>query len=101
MAIDVSVTNIEPFNETIENAFLDITFTNTSSFTYAAGNIYYYALLTDSSDPELTQEVTFKVTHATGGTVDEDTSETFTIENTNNLVAPIAGTDGRILYNAV
>ena len=67
-------------------------------FTYAAEYLYYAR---NRFDPELTQEVTFKVTHATGGTVDEDTSETFTIENTNNLVAPIAGTDGRILYNAV
>lgn len=99
MAINVTVTDAQPFNETTENSFLDITFTNTNAFTYAAGNVYYYALLTDSSDPALTQEVTFKVTHATGGTVDAETPETFTIENTQDLVPIITGSDGRILYS--
>lgn len=100
MAIDVSVTSAEALNESVENALLDITFTNSNPFTYAAGNIYYYALLSDSSSPALTQEVTFVVPKASGGTVAEDTEETFTIENTLNLVPPIDGTNGRILYKA-
>ena len=100
MAINVSVTNAQSFDEITENSFLDITFTNTNSFTYAAGNVYYYALLTDSSDPALTQEVTFVINHATGGTIAADTPQSFTIENTQNLVPVIAGSDGRILYSA-
>ncbi len=100
MAINVTVTTAEAFDTITQNGFLDITFTNTNEFTYAASNVYYYALLTDSSVPALTQEVTFKVNYTQGGTIDADTSKTFTIENTLNLVPVITGDDGRILYKA-
>ncbi|HZK43988.1 MAG TPA: hypothetical protein VFC73_06830 [Syntrophomonadaceae bacterium] len=100
MEVNVSVTAAEPFDEITQNSFLDITFTNTDSFTYVAGNVYYYALLTDSSDPDaLTQEVTFKIDYAEGGTVEANTSQSFTIENTQNLVPDVSGGNGRILYN--
>jgi len=101
VAINVTVAEAEPFNTLSENSFLDITFTNTAEFTYAAGNIYYSALLTDSSEPANMQEVTFKVTEAEGGTIASGTPKTFTIENTENLVPTITGSNGRILYNAV
>ena len=101
MEVNVSVTEAKALDNLSPNSFLDITFTNEQSFTYAAGNVYYYALLTDSSDPEQTQEVTFIVNHTEGGTIAAETSKTFTIENTQNLVPTISASNGRILYNAV
>ncbi len=100
MEVNVSVSTAQSFDGITQNSFLDVTFTNTNSFTYVAGNVYYYALLTDSSDPALTQEVTFKIDYAEGGTIDANTSQSFTIENTQNLVPDISGGNGRILYNA-
>jgi hypothetical protein len=100
MAINVTVTNAEPLNLSMPNAFLDITFTNTNAFDYAGNsNIYYSALLTDSTPgTALTREVTFVVSQTTGGTIAANTSQTFTFENTTNLVPTITGSDGRIIY---
>ena len=101
MEVNVTVNTPTPFDTLdSEDSILDITFTNIAGFTYAAGNIYYIAELTDSSDPPITQEVVFKVTEAVGGTVNPNTSKLFTIENTQNLVPNITAT-GRILYHAV
>ena len=100
MAINVSVTTAQAFDQSTDNDFLDIVFTNTNAFTYVAGNVYYYALLTDASDPALTQKVTFTINHVSGGTVAANTPQSFTIENTQHLVPTIVGSDGRILYNA-
>lgn len=101
MEANVTVAAAQAFDSLTENSFIDIIFTNTAGFTYAAGNIYYSALLTDSSEPAITQEVVFKETAAEGGTVAPGTSKTFTIENTNNLVPTVTGSEGRILYHSV
>lgn len=100
MEVDVTVTTAEQFNELVENGFIDITFTNTDAFTYAPGNVYYYALLTDSSVPAIEQEVTFVINHAVGGTVLANTPQNFVIENTENLIPDVTGSNGRILYHA-
>ncbi len=102
MAINVTVTNAEALDNSTPNAVLDISFTNTNAFSYAANsNIYYYALLTDStSGTPLTREVTFSVSEVTQGTVAANTTKTFTFENTTNLVPTITGTSGRICYVA-
>ncbi len=100
MQVNVSVTAAQQFDQISENSFLDITFTNVAAFTYGAGNVFYYVLLTDSSEPALTQEVAFKLNYAQGGTIAADTSQTFTIENIENLVPNVIGSNGRILYNA-
>ncbi|ABX42313.1 hypothetical protein [Lachnoclostridium phytofermentans] len=102
MAINVSVTNAEPFDKSVNDAFYDITFKNTNSFDYAgSSNIYYVALLTDSTPgTALTQEVTFLIFEATQGTIAADTEQNFTFENTEKLIAPVTASNGRILYVA-
>lgn len=102
MAIAVTVATNETLSTVEENSFLDITFTNTEAFSYAANsNVYYYALLTDStSGTPLTQEVTFVINYTAAGDVPADTEQTFSFENTLNLVPTITGSDGRILYTA-
>ncbi|KXL52192.1 hypothetical protein CLNEO_23570 [Anaerotignum neopropionicum] len=102
MAIAVTVTTNETLSEVQDNAVLDITFTNLEAFTYAAeSTVYYLALLTDSTPvTPLTREVTFSVYHETGGTVDADETQSFTFENTTNLIPEITGSDGRICYMA-
>lgn len=102
MAILVNVTAAEALDLSTDNVLLDITFTNTESFTYKAdSNIYYYAKLTDSTATPKTREVTFTVHEDTGGTIEALASKTFTIDNTTNLVPTIAASDGRICYYAV
>ncbi|GKX27659.1 hypothetical protein SH1V18_01390 [Vallitalea longa] len=100
MAIEVTVANAETLDASTQGAFLDITFTNTNAFDYAANsNVYYYALLTDSTaGTPLTREVTFIINQVAQGTVAADTEEIFTFENTTDLVEPITGSDGRICY---
>lgn len=102
MAINVTVANAESLSADTPHAFLDITFTNTNSFDYAANsNIYYYALLTDSTPGSpLTREVTFTLAQTAGGTIAANTPQTFTFENTTNLLPVITGSDGRICYVA-
>ncbi|WP_304341227.1 hypothetical protein [Metaclostridioides mangenotii] len=102
MAINVTVTSAEPLDLSNPNAFLDITFTNTNAFDYAENsNIYYSALLTDSTPgTALTREVTFVVSQTAEGTIAANTTKTFTFENTTNLVPTITGSDGRIIYVA-
>ncbi|WP_143323067.1 hypothetical protein [Clostridium sp. HBUAS56010] len=102
MAINVSVTNAEAFNSSVEDAFFDISFTNDTAFNYAADtSIYYYALLTDSTEGTAkTQEVTFVVPKTELGTIDASTVQSFAFENTESLVAPVTATGGRILYVA-
>lgn len=102
MAIAVTVTTNETLSEVLEDAVLDITFTNEEAFTYAANStVYYLALLTDSTPvTPITRQVTFSVFHATGGTVAADQTQSFTFENTTNLVGTITGSDGRICYMA-
>lgn len=102
MAINVTVTNAEAFDKSVNDAFYDITFTNTNSFNYAgSSNIYYAALLTDSTPgTALTQEVTFSIYEATQGTIAANTNQTFTFENTENLISPVTASNGRILYVA-
>lgn len=102
MAINVNVTNAEAFDKSVNDAFYDITFTNTNSFSYAGtSNIYYAALLTDSTPgTALTQEVTFSIYEATQGTMAADTNQTFTFENTEKLISPVTASNGRILYIA-
>ena len=100
MAIPVTVATNEALSTSEEAAFLDVTFTNSEAFSYAANsNVYYSALLTDStSGTPLTQEVTFVINHTTAGNVAADTEQTFSFENLMNLVPEITGSDGRILY---
>ncbi len=100
MQVAVTVTTPQAFDDLAPDSFLQITFTNTTEFTYVAGNVLYYALLTDSSDPEVTQEVTFKINHTEGGVVAEETPQTFTIENTQDLVPTVTGSNGKIFYHA-
>jgi len=102
MAINVTVTSAEPLDLSNPNAYLDITFTNTNAFDYAENsNIYYSALLTDSTPgTALTREVTFVVSQTAEGTIAANTTKTFTFENTTNLVPTITGSDGRIIYVA-
>lgn len=102
MAINVTVTNAENFDTDILDAYYDVNFTNTNAFSYAANsNIYYSALLTDSTPvTPLTQEVTFKIAETTEGTMAADTSQPFTFENIENLVSPVTASNGRILYTA-
>ena len=96
MAIQVTVTTAEQLSELTPDAFLDITFTNTNDFDYAANsNIYFYAELTD--DNSATQNVTFTLPVTSAGTMAANTDTSFSFENTQSLVAPITGT-GRILY---
>ncbi len=97
MAIEVTVTTAEQLDELTPDAFLDITFTNTNAFDYAANsNVYFYAELTD--DNALTQNVTFTLPVTSAGTMAANTDTSFSFENTTNLVAPITGSNGRILY---
>lgn len=100
MAINVTVTNAEALSADTPNAFLDVTFTNTNPFDYAANsNIYYYALLTDSTPgTPLTREITFTFPKTASGTVAANTPQTFTFENSTNLLPLITGSDGRICY---
>ncbi len=102
MAIGVTVTTAENFDTSEDNVFFDITFTNTNAFSYAANsNIYYYAYLTDSTPTTpKTREVTFSVSKTTAGTIDANSTQTFTFENTTTLVPDITATDGRIFYVA-
>lgn len=102
MAIAVTVTTNETLSEVQDNAVLDITFTNSVAFTYAAqSTVYYLALLTDSTPgTPLTREVTFSVYHETAGTVDADQTQSFTFENSTSLVPTITGSNGRICYTA-
>ncbi|WP_304508065.1 hypothetical protein [Anaerotignum sp.] len=102
MAIAVTVTTNETLSEVQDNAVLDVTFTNSEAFTYAAeSTVYYLALLTDSTPvTPLTREVTFSVYHATSGTIAADQTQTFTFENSTSLVPTITGSDGRICYMA-
>lgn len=102
MAINVTITSAEPLSADTPNAFIDITFTNTNAFDYAANsNIHYYALLTDSTPGSpLTRAITFTLSHTTAGTVAANTPQTFTFENTTNLLPSITGSDGRICYVA-
>lgn len=99
MAINVTVTTAEVLSANSPDSFLDITFTNTNAFDYAANsNIYFYALLTDSQSATTT--VTFILPQTTAGTMAADTETTFTFENTTNLEPTIVGSDARILYVA-
>lgn len=102
MAINVTVTSAETMDPSNPNAYFDVTFTNTNEFSHAANsNIYYHALLTDStSGTPLTRQVTFTVSKTTQGTIAANTPQTFTLENTTNLVPTITGSEGRILYLA-
>ncbi|MDD3413457.1 MAG: hypothetical protein PHY47_05600 [Lachnospiraceae bacterium] len=102
MAITVTVANAERLTPSTPNSFLDITFTNTNAFSYAANSkIYYYALLTDAtSGAALTREVTFVVSKSSAGDIDAGDSEPFIFENTTNLVSPITASNGRICYVA-
>jgi len=102
MAIEISVTNAAAFNTSVLDAFYDISFTNDAAFSYAGNSsIFYYALLTDSTPSTAkTQEVTFKVPKIQQGTIDADTKQTFTIENTGTLLSPVTASGGRILYVA-
>ena len=102
MAVAVTVATNETLSEDRQNSVLDITFTNTEAFTYVADStVYYLALLTDSTTPTaLTRQVTFSIYHATGGTVAASQTQTFTFENSTNLVAEITGSNGRICYKA-
>ena len=102
MEITVTPTAAESFDLSSENRFYDITFTNSNSFDYAANsNIYYYALLTDSTPTTpLTRAVTFTMSETTEGTIAADTAQTFTFENTTDLVAPVTASNGRICYVA-
>lgn len=98
---EIDISSPQAFNVSQDNQFFDITFKNTAAFSYAAGNIYFYALLTDSTTPSaLTQEVTFVVTEATAGTYPINTVTPFTFKNTMNLVPTVTGSNGRILYTA-
>lgn len=99
MAINVTVTSAETLDLNTPGAFLDITFTNTNAFDYAANsNIYFYAVLTDSLS--VTTNVTFTVPMTTSGTIAANTPTTFTFENLAKLNATITGSDARILYIA-
>lgn len=99
MAINVTITTAEVLSANSLDSFLDITFTNTNAFDYAANsNIYFYALLTDSQSATTT--VTFILPQTTSGTMAADTETTFTFENTANLEPTIVGSDARILYVA-
>lgn len=102
MAINVTVTNAESFDLSTADAFFDIIYTNTNAFDYAENsNIYYYALLTDSTPvTALTREVTFSIHELTEGTIAADTPQTFTFENTTDLLSPITASGGRICYLA-
>jgi hypothetical protein len=102
MAIEVTVATAEALDSSEENSFFDITFTNTNAFSYAANsNVYFYALLTDStSGTPLTREVTFVISETTEGTIAADTENTFTFENSTNLVPAITASNARICYVA-
>lgn len=99
MAINVTVTTAQALDANTPDAFFDITFTNTNEFDYAANsNIYFYALLTDSTSATTT--VTFTLPQTTAGTIAANTATTFTFENTTNLIPTVTGSNGRILYVA-
>lgn len=100
MAITVTVNNAEPLDASNPSAFLDVTFSNTNEFDYDANsNIYYNVLLTDSTaGTALTREVTFIINKTTQGTIAANTNETFTFENSTDLVEPITASNGRICY---
>jgi len=102
MEITVTPTAAESFDLSTDNAFYDITFTNTNIINYAANsNVYYYALLTDSTGgTPLTREVTFTLAETTQGSIPADTAQLFTFENTTSLVAPVTASNGRICYVA-
>lgn len=100
MAISVSVSQPEALTESTSNAFLDITFSNSEAYTYAANStVYFYALLTDStSGTPKTLEVTFELPVTTSKTIDANTPQNFVFENTTNLVPTVTGSNGRICY---
>ncbi|PHV72328.1 hypothetical protein CS063_02300 [Sporanaerobium hydrogeniformans] len=99
MAINVTVTDAQALDANTPNTFFDITFTNTNEFDYAENsNIYFYALLTDSTSATTT--VTFTLPKTTAGTIAANTSTSFTFENTANLVPTVTASQGRILYVA-
>lgn len=99
MPVDVTVTNAETLDNSDESSLLVITFTNTNEFAYGDNaSIYYCVLLTDNNSD--TQQVIFKVDEATGATVPASTAKSFTMENSQNLVAAITPSNGRICYTA-
>jgi hypothetical protein len=102
MEITVTPTAAESFDLSLQNAFYDITFTNSNIINYAANSkVYFYALLTDSTPvTPLTREVTFALNETTQGSIAADTPQTFTFENTTSLVAPVTASAGRICYVA-
>lgn len=100
MAINITVAAAQTLDETTDEAILDIILTNTAAFTPAAGNIYYCALLTDSTPTTpLTQEVTFTVATA-GSEIAGGTPQEFEILNSGSLIFPVTGSLGKILYTA-
>ena len=103
MAINVTVATADQLSQSENDSFLEITFTNTNAFTYAANStIYYYALLTDSTpDTPLTREVTFTVEKTTSGTIAASSTQTFYFENTTDLIPTITGSNGKICYMPV
>lgn len=97
----VTVANGTPLTESNDEAIITVTFTNTNDFTYVAGNIYFTALLTDSTTPTAqTQTVTFTLVEATGGTMTGGTSNKFTMTNTESLTGTLTPSNGAIYYPA-
>lgn len=102
MEITVTPTAAESFDLSTDNAFYDITFTNSNIINYAANSkVYFYALLTDSTGgTPKTRAVTFALSETTQGSIPADTPQTFTFENTTTLVAPVTASNGRICFVA-
>lgn len=99
MALQVNVAAQE-INETDDEAAIDIIFTNTAAYTPATGNIYYMALLTDSTpETALTRSVTFSVAAVANVEVPANTPKEFIIDNTTELVFPITASLGKIVYH--
>lgn len=100
MAINVTVAEGTTLDTSTENQVLSITFSSTAAITYAANsNVYYSALLTDST-PEnaITRPVMFSVPYTTAGTITAGATKSFNFENTTNLVPTITASEGAIYY---
>ena len=90
--INITVTNGLPFNESLDNAILSITVTNTNAIPSKAGsNAYYYVTLSDGT---VTENYTFAV--AVAGTIPAATAENFVVENT--TLGTVTTSTGEIYY---
>lgn len=101
MSVDVSVTSGTALDANTAGAIIDISFTNTDEILYAANSkVYYYVKVTDSASPAVTKEIIFSNAYVTEGSITANSTKNFVYENTDNLVAPFTGSDGKICYKA-